>query len=168
MVEGSVLPDDDQHGYYLYFHVDRKNEDDSLLFVHMIYNLIPKSSPPPPMVQARERGVTVQSVQTELSRVTTENQRYLTEAQVVTPSGMRPRVLALAAPRAIDGTVFEFVGAEFRARNNRDGLRRFSWREGSDGQDTVELEYVLGNAPDWTNPWKGELERCLHYLARII
>jgi hypothetical protein len=81
--------------------------------------------------------------------------------------GMRPRIVALAAPRTIDGTVFEFVGAEFKARSDREGLRRFWWREGSDGQDTVELEYVLGDVPDWTNPWEGELRRCLRYLARI-
>lgn len=168
LVEGSVLPEDSSHVYYLYFHVDKRDEDKARLFAHMRYCLKPTSPPPPALVQAREHGATVQRVQEEFSRSTTKDQRYLVEAQVVTPSGMRPRVVALAAPRAIDGTVFEFIGAEFKATNDRDGLRGFSWREGSDGRDTVELEYLLGDDLDWTDPWEGELERCLRYLARLI
>jgi hypothetical protein len=86
LVEGSVLSDDDLHGYYLYFHVDKREEDEAHLFAHLRYQEKPKNPPPVPMLEARARGATLQWAQAEVGRLTAENQRYLVEAQVVTPS----------------------------------------------------------------------------------
>lgn len=167
LAEGFVLPQDDDALYVLYFHVDPPREDDAHFFAHLIYTQRPASPPPEEVEARRERGATMEWVHTSFEKMTLKSQRYFVDVRLRTRHTGH-RSVALAPPRKIDGTVFEFIGAEFEARGGAGGgLRGFSWREGPGDMETFELRYVA-QGMDWSDPWQGEERRCPTYLDRVI
>ncbi len=169
LVTGLLLASSSQEPLYLWFHVDKESAPGKGFFCHLEFQEKPSSSPPDDVVKAFESGCTAEWLIGELMALAKKPLVVLADAQLTVESWPRKKTtLIMAAPIGVEDSVLELVGAEYKTKQRKPGVKRFRWKAIEEGKLRVWLSYSFTIANEPFNPLTQERERCRNYLTDLL
>lgn len=170
LVDGHLLPGNDNAEYYLWFHIDlpKKQEADNDLFFHLRFMQKPDSSPPTELMKLQQGGQTIEWFLENLNKhIANERLVIVAEASVVVKNVTQTR---LTPPNSIKFDEHELIGcgAEYRTTESSVGLNEFSYSKKKNGEIEISLSYIFFSSAGKLNPWTDEERRCRKYVDSLL
>jgi len=170
LVAASLLPEQRDEQYYVWFHVDLMSEPETdWLFVHAKYLRHPDTNPPRALRDAQRDGNTVTTfanwIEKTAKLASSTFVHFTTE--LVLRDWKRAHPGPVGVPVSLEDNVLELVGADYASTARGTGVQRFRYSEREPNSFLVHVEYVVPFSPGF-DPWHTEQVRCEKYARAVL